>query len=76
MALGLSAHVMPDEPESDLARGIRHVTAGRRIVARQRERIRRLKALGHPTLGHEQTLLVFESALRIFGEHEKQLRAQ
>lgn len=52
----------------------RHVAAGRRIVARQRERIARLRMAGHPTLDHEQTLRIFESTLRIFEDHEREIR--
>jgi hypothetical protein len=52
----------------------RHVAEGRRIVARQRERIARLKAAGASTLDAEQTLKVFETSLVLFEEHETHLR--
>jgi hypothetical protein len=67
---------MPDEPESDLAMASRHVAEARRIVGRQRERIAKLKAAGHSTLDHEQTLQVFESTLRIFEDHERQIKSR
>jgi hypothetical protein len=62
--------------ESDLALAARHVAEGRRIVARQRERIARLRALGCSTLDHEQTLRIFESTLEIFLDHEQTIREQ
>jgi hypothetical protein len=52
----------------------RHVAEGRQRVAQQRERIAKLKAGGHPTLDHEQTLLVLESTLKIFEDHERSIR--
>jgi hypothetical protein len=64
---------MTDKPESDLAMAARHVAEGRRIVAQQRERIARLKADGHPTADHEQTLRVLESTLQILEDHERQI---
>lgn len=47
---------------------------GRIIVARPHDRIARVKATGHSTLDHEQTLDVLESTQRIFEEHERGLR--
>ena len=58
----------------DLLMAVRHVTAGRCIVARQRDRIERLRALGCSTLIHEETLRVFLSTLQIFEEHVRELR--
>jgi hypothetical protein len=74
--IGLSRYSLriADDPESDLAMAVRHVAEGRRIVAQQRERIARLKAAGHPTLDHEQTLQIFETNLRIFENHERHIR--
>jgi hypothetical protein len=60
--------------ETDLTLAARHVGEGRIIVARQRERIARLRALGCSTLDHEQTLRIFESTLEIFLDHERTLR--
>ena len=60
--------------ESQLALAARHVAEGRAIVARQRERIARLKTLRCSTLDHEQTLRIFESSLEIFLDHERSLR--
>jgi hypothetical protein len=62
------------EQEPKLAIAGRRVTEGRRIVAQQRERIARLKALGCSTLDHEQTLTVFLSTLSILEDHERMLR--
>jgi hypothetical protein len=62
------------DSESEFVMAARHVAEGRRIVARQRLRIAKLKLAGHSTLDHEHTLQVFESTLRIFEEHERQLR--
>ena len=60
--------------ESQIALAARHVAEGRTIVARQRERIARLKALGCSTLDHEQTLRIFESTLEILLDHEQTIR--
>jgi hypothetical protein len=64
---------MTDKSESDLAMAARHVAEGRRIVTQQRERIARLKADGHPTADHEQTLRVLEGTLQILEDHERQI---
>ena len=53
----------------------RHVAEGRIIVARQRERIARLRALGSCIRDHEFTLGIFVSTLEILEEHERILRA-
>jgi hypothetical protein len=65
---------MTELKETDLTLAARHVAEGRIIVARQRERIARLRALGCWTLDHEQTLRTFESTLEIFLDHERTLR--
>jgi hypothetical protein len=65
---------MPGTIEADLSLAARHVAEGQMIVARQRDRIARLKALGCSTLDHEQTLRIFESTLEIFLDHEQTLR--
>ena len=54
----------------------RHVADGRRIVAKQREHIGRLRELGCSTLDAEDTLEVFLSTLEIFDGHERLLRDQ
>ena len=59
---------------SDLELVVRHVAEERRIVARQRELITRLRAAGASTSGAEETLKVFESELAIFEERERNLR--
>jgi hypothetical protein len=64
------------EEETALVQAVRHVAEGRRIVANQRARIAKLRALGHPTLNHEQTLSIFESTLRIFEDHARALCAE
>jgi hypothetical protein len=61
------------ETESDLAMAVRHVAQGRIIVAQQRERIGRLKALGCPVENHEHALQVFLSTLEILERHERYL---
>jgi hypothetical protein len=67
---------MPNQAESELATAARHVASGRLIVARQKARMAKLKAEGHATLDHEQTLQVFESTLRLFEDHERQLQGR
>ena len=69
------ADVFKVEVETELAVAARHVAAGRIIVARQRERIARLKALGSCIRDHELTLGIFVSTLEILEEHERVLRA-
>jgi hypothetical protein len=59
--------------ESEFALAARHVARGRQIVARQRERIARLKQLGCSTLHHERMLCSFLDTLQIFEEHEHEL---
>ena len=67
---------MTEGQNSDLALAAWHVAQGRIIVARQRERITRLKALGCATFDYEHTLNVFVSTLEIFIEHERELRSR
>jgi hypothetical protein len=69
------ANVFVTNLVSELAVAARHVAQGRMIVARQRERIARLKAQGLSTLDHEQTLDVFVSTLQILEQHERALRS-
>lgn len=61
------------EAESELIMGARHLAEGRRIVARQRERIAKLKALGRCTQDDELTLGVFVSTLDMLGGHARAL---
>jgi hypothetical protein len=70
----LGAIVMP-EIETELAAAARHVAEGRLIVARQRERIARLRAQGSCTGDYERTLDIFVNSLQIFEDHERELRA-
>jgi 2-keto-3-deoxy-L-rhamnonate aldolase RhmA len=58
--------------ESKIAQATRHVAEGRRIVAGQRARVARLKALGHDTSQSESLLVQFETTQAIF---EADLRA-
>jgi hypothetical protein len=67
---------MPEMFESELMIAARHVAEGRQIVAKQRERVARLKAVGASTFDHEHTLRIFESTLLIFEEHERSLRCR
>jgi hypothetical protein len=61
--------------ETELAVAARHIVQGRIIVAEQRERIARLKALGSSTGDHELTLDIFLRTVEILEEHERALRA-
>jgi hypothetical protein len=65
---------MSNHKEASLVLAAWHVARGRMIVARQRERIARLRAFGYSTLDAEQTLRVFASTLDIFVDHERWLR--
>jgi hypothetical protein len=62
--------------ESDLAMATRHVATGKQIIAKHRALIVKLKAAGASTLDAEYTLDVFLSTLRIFEDHERQLREE
>jgi hypothetical protein len=55
---------MPTEPRS--ARAHRHVTQGRRIVARQRELITEIRDRGADSTSAEDLLSAFERSLAIF----------
>jgi hypothetical protein len=62
--------------EAKLAMARRNVVDGRRIVARQCERIAALKRDGRPTASAESTLAIFLTTLSIFEEHERELLKQ
>jgi hypothetical protein len=49
-----------------LALAERHVVAGRKIVARQRELVERLEASGRDTSLEKKTLDLFERTLKMF----------
>lgn len=51
--------------DREIATATRHVAEARRIVARQRARIVKLKALGRATLNQELTLQAFVSTLAL-----------
>jgi hypothetical protein len=51
--------------DNEVATVARHVAEARRVVARQRARMAKLKALGKATLDQELTLRAFVSALAI-----------
>jgi len=63
-----------DKRSADLALAASHVERGQIIVARQRELITRLKALGCSTFDHECSLKVFATTLETFVAHERALR--
>jgi len=63
-----------DKRSADLALAASHVERGRIIVARQRELVTRLKALGCSTFDHECSLRVFATTLETFVAHERALR--
>jgi hypothetical protein len=52
----------------------RHVSDGKRVVARQRALVTRLKAYGSSTLVAEQTLRTFLRSLAIFEDDLRQLQ--
>jgi hypothetical protein len=62
--------------ESDLALARQHVARGKQIIAKHRALIVKLSAAGCSTLDAEQTLDVFMRTLRIFENHERQIREQ
>ncbi len=66
---------MPDE-ESELERAVQHVAAAELIVARQRERIAKLKAGGHPVEHHQQMLEIFINTLEAFKDHRRLLQSE
>jgi hypothetical protein len=55
---------------------VRHVAAGRHIVAKQRALIARLEDNGYETVESKQTLDLFEQTLAIFEEHHQQLLSE
>jgi phosphoenolpyruvate carboxylase len=57
-----------------LIEAARHVANGKRIVARQRALVTRLKACGSSTLVAEQTLRTFLRSLAIFEDDLRQLQ--
>lgn len=59
--------------DSELATAARHVAEARRIVARQRARIVKLKALGSATPDQELTLEAFVSTLALLERYAQQL---
>jgi hypothetical protein len=59
--------------DSELATASRHVAEARRIVARQRARIVKLKALGSATPDQELTLEAFVSTLALMERHAQEL---
>jgi hypothetical protein len=63
-----------DEAQCKLAMAARHVAEGRRIVARQRERVAGLKALGHCSKDHELTLAALVSTLAHLEDQAQALR--
>jgi hypothetical protein len=52
----------------------RHIAKAQQIIAAQKVRIARLKAVGAFTLDAEHTLKVFEANLRIFEDHRDYLK--
>jgi hypothetical protein len=62
--------------ESELARAMRHVAEGRRMVVEQCERISRLKAMGYSTAYAERTLEIFLKCVKALEDHEQSLRRQ
>jgi hypothetical protein len=53
----------------------KHTAEARAMVARQGERVARLRASGCCTLGAEEMLYWFQRSLVIFEQQERQLRA-
>ena len=60
--------------ETKLEKAGQHVAEAKRIVARQRQQIVKLKASGISTLDAEQTLQVFTATLETLEHHEQHLR--
>jgi hypothetical protein len=59
--------------ESDLAVASQQVAGAKANVAKQRERIARLRHAGYSTLDAERALGVFIRTLRVFEDHERQI---
>jgi hypothetical protein len=66
-----NGEMMPQE--SDLATAIEQVAGAKANVAKQRERIARLRHAGYSTLDAERALGVFIRTLRVFEDHERQI---
>jgi hypothetical protein len=64
---------MPYE-KAELNVAIRNVAEAQRIIARQRDHIDWLKAIGAPDQEAEETLEIFEETLEAFRDHEALLR--
>jgi hypothetical protein len=62
--------------ESDLAAAIQQVAGAKANVAKQRERIARLRHAGYSTLDAERALDVFIRTLRVFEDHERQIHEE
>lgn len=63
-------------PESLLQQAARHVANGSQIVAKQHERIVRLKLAGGSTAQAERTLQIFLNTLEIFEQHQRELQRE
>jgi hypothetical protein len=61
---------------SKMELALRHVIDGRRIVARQRERVERLALDGHDTTDAKRTLDIFARPLNIFEDHLRRILEQ
>lgn len=64
---------MDQAPEDQLSMARRHVDAGRKIVARQCETVRRLESNGCDAREAGRTLNLFERTLVIFEDHLREL---
>ena len=62
--------------ESDLAVASQQVAGAKMNVAKQRERIARLRRAGYSTLEAERALGVFIRTLRVFEDHERQMHEE
>ena len=66
---------MAEERDGLLAKASKHAAEARARVARQHERVARLRASGCCTLGAEDMLQLFSRNLAIHEQQERQLRA-
>jgi hypothetical protein len=62
------------EKDTLLLKAAKHTAEARAMVARQGERVARLRASGCCTLGAEEMLYLFQRNLVIFEQQERQLR--
>ena len=62
------------EKTDSLIAAAQYVAEAKKILARQRLRVAKLKALGASTLDAEHTLEVYESTLKLLEEHEATVR--